>query len=209
MEVRILKFTDVVEAFYNPRKQLKKTDKAYIDIKNSIETYGVVEPMVVNEVTHRLVSGHQRLQVLRDLGFKEGEFSIVHIEDPTEEKALNISLNKIKGKFDNSKLYDVLREIKDDVDITKLGFEMDEIENILGEFDDDLLDEGEDSGIDLNERPLSTKVSTVVFRLGKSTYNVSAEDYREIERSCIETGCYTDLEIAQELKKRLLYDTAN
>lgn len=209
MEVRNLKFSDVVEAFYNPRKHLKKTDKAYIDIKNSIETYGVVEPMVVNEVTMRLVSGHQRLQVLRDLGYEDGEFSIVHIEDPTEEKALNISLNKIKGKFDNTKLYDVLREIKDDIDITELGFEMDEIENILGESDDEgLLDEGGD--IELDERPLNTKVSSVLFRLGKSlTYNVSAEDYREIERSCIEAGCFTDLEIAQELKNRLLYDTVN
>lgn len=209
MEVRTLKFGDVVEAFYNPRKHLKKTDKAYADIKNSIETYGVVEPMVVNEVTMRLVSGHQRMQVLRDLGFKEGEFSIVHIEDPTEEKALNISLNKIKGKFDNTKLYDVLREIKDDIDITELGFEMDEIENILGESnDEDPLEEGGD--IELDERPLNTKVSSVLFRLGKSlTYNVSAEDYREIERSCIEAGCFTDLEIAQELKNRLLYDKVN
>ena len=208
MEVKTLKFVDVVEAFYNPRKLLKKSDKAYQDIKKSLETYGSVEPLVVNDVNMRLISGHQRLQIMRDMGLTEGEFSIIHIEDPTEEKALNIALNKIKGKFDNAKLFDVLREIKDDVDITDLGFEMSEVEGILGDPDvDDALD-GND--IDLEEKIQAHAPAQVMFKLGKSlSYALSTEDFKAIERSCIEQGYFTDLEISQEIKRRLMYDKAD
>lgn len=208
MEVKTLKFVDVVEAFYNPRKLLKKSDKAYQDIKKSLETYGSVEPLVVNDVNMRLISGHQRLQIMRDMGLTEGEFSIIHIEDPTEEKALNIALNKIKGKFDNAKLFDVLREIKDDVDITDLGFEMSEVESILGDPDvDDALD-GND--IDLEEKIQAHAPAQVMFKLGKSlSYALSTEDFKAIERSCIEQGYFTDLEISQEIKRRLMYDKAD
>ena len=208
MEVKTLKFVDVVEAFYNPRKLLKKSDKAYQDIKKSLETYGSVEPLVVNDVNMRLISGHQRLQIMRDMGLTEGEFSIIHIEDPTEEKALNIALNKIKGKFDNAKLFDVLREIKDDVDITDLGFEMSEVEGILGDPDvDDALD-GND--IDLEEKIQAHAPAQVMFKLGKSlSYALSTADFKAIERSCIEQGYFTDLEISQEIKRRLMYDKAD
>lgn len=208
MEVKTLKFVDVVEAFYNPRKLLKKSDKAYQDIKKSLETYGSVEPLVVNDVNMRLISGHQRLQIMRDMGLTEGEFSIIHIEDPTEEKALNIALNKIKGKFDNAKLFDVLREIKDDVDITDLGFEMSGVESILGDPDvDDALD-GND--IDLEEKIQAHAPAQVMFKLGKSlSYALSTEDFKAIERSCIEQGYFTDLEISQEIKRRLMYDKAD
>lgn len=208
MEVKTLKITDVVEAFYNPRKQLKKTDKAYHDIKKSLETYGSVEPLVVNDVNMRLISGHQRLQVMRDMGLTEAEFSIVHIENTIEEQALNVSLNKIKGKFDNAKLFDILREIKDDVDITDLGFEMSEVESILGDTDvDDALDNGD---IDLEEHIQIHKPSQVMLKLGKSlSYALTTDDFKAIEHSCIEQGYFTDLEISQELKRRLMYDKAD
>lgn len=208
MEVKTLKFTEVVEAFYNPRKMLKKSDKAYQDIKKSLETYGSVEPLVVNDVNMRLISGHQRLQIMRDMGLTEGEFSIIHIEDPTEEKALNIALNKIKGKFDNAKLFDVLREIKDDVDITDLGFEMSEVESILGDPDVDDALEGND--IDLEEKIQTHAPAQVMLKLGKSlSYALSTEDFKAIERSCIEQGYFTDLEISEEIKRRLMYDKAD
>lgn len=208
MEIRKINFNEVEEAYYNPRKQLKKTDKAYRDIKKSIETYGMVEPMVVNEVTMRLVSGHQRLQVLKDLGHTEAEFSIVHIEDQTQEKALNVSLNKIKGKFDNTKLYDVLRDIKDEVDITDLGFEMSEVESILGESDVDEALAEED--LDLTERVAVKPSTNVMLKIGKTlSYNYTTDDYKEVETSCIEQGFFSDLEISQELKRRLLYDKVN
>lgn len=210
MEVKTLKFEEVVKAFYNPRKLFKKKDKGYKDLKKSLETYGSVEPMVVNDVNMRLISGHQRLQVMTDMGLTEAEFSIVHIEDETEEKALNISLNKIEGRFDKVKLTEVLRDIKDEIDITDLGFKMTEVEDILAEDDEDLDGELEDTGLNLEDRPINKTPANVMLKLGdKLTYMLTPEDYKYIETSCIQQGFFTDKEIAEEIKRRLLYDKAD
>jgi hypothetical protein len=81
-------------AAYNPRKKLKTGDKEYEKIKNSILEFGYVEPIIVNyDMT--VIGGHQRLTVLKDLGYKEVQCVIVEIKDENKVKALNIALNKI------------------------------------------------------------------------------------------------------------------
>ena len=41
------------------------------------------------------IGGHQRLTVLKDLGYTEAQCVVLHIEDEAKVKALNIALNKI------------------------------------------------------------------------------------------------------------------
>ena len=80
-------------AKYNPRKDLKPGDPAYEKIKRSMTTYGYVDPVIWNEVTGNIVGGHQRYKVLVAEGVKEIDCVVVHIENPQDEKALNIALN--------------------------------------------------------------------------------------------------------------------
>lgn len=118
-------------AAYNPRKKLKPGDKEYEKIKNSILEFGYVEPIIVNyDMT--VIGGHQRLTVLRDLGYTEAQCVVLHIEDENKVKALNIALNKITGAWNEQLLADLLvdlRAVDFNTDLT--GFEAPEIEQLF------------------------------------------------------------------------------
>lgn len=43
-------------------------DREYESLKRAIQEFGMIDPVVFNARTKRLVGGHQRLTVLRDLG---------------------------------------------------------------------------------------------------------------------------------------------
>ncbi|MCK4788837.1 MAG: ParB N-terminal domain-containing protein, partial [Desulfobacteraceae bacterium] len=89
-------------ADYNPRKDLKPGDQAYESLKQSIKTFGYVEPIIVNRHTGNIVGGHQRFKVIKDLGYTD--VSVLYVDVPVEkEKALNIALNKIEGGWDDKK----------------------------------------------------------------------------------------------------------
>ncbi|MGJ9384267.1 site-specific DNA-methyltransferase [Salipaludibacillus sp. CF4.18] len=128
------KINDVIPAEYNPRKDLASGDKEYEKIKRSIETFGYVDPIIVNERTGAIVGGHQRIKVLKDLGYKEIEVSVVDLTDE-KEKALNVALNKISGDWDTTLLKDLLQDLDDgDFDMGLTGFDMDEIEDMMTQF---------------------------------------------------------------------------
>lgn len=139
MEVRIMKLTDIIPADYNPRKRLRPGDTEWEALKNSIEKFGLVEPLVVNATTGTLVSGHQRLNVLKKQGATEAEVVVVELT-PEQEKLLNIAMNKIDGEWDYDKLEELFGEIKAE-DIKYTGFSEDELMSMFGigsgEDDDD------------------------------------------------------------------------
>ncbi len=93
MDLRKIKIADLVPASYNPRKALKPGDKEYEKIKRSIEEFGYCEPVIVNS-DMTIIGGHQRVTVLRDLGYTEIDCIVIEIEK-TKEKSLNVALNKI------------------------------------------------------------------------------------------------------------------
>ena len=97
-------------AEYNPRKDLKPGDPEYEKLKRSIQEFGYVEPVIWNRRTGRVVGGHQRLKVMKDLGYTEVDCVVVDLEEP-QEKALNIALNKISGEWDTTLLADLLRDL--------------------------------------------------------------------------------------------------
>ena len=68
MNIRRMQLADLKPASYNPRKDLQPGDPAYIKIKQSLETFGMVEPVIWNEKTGHVVSGHQRIKALCDIG---------------------------------------------------------------------------------------------------------------------------------------------
>ena len=131
MQWQTLPLVELRPAAYNPRKALKPSDKEYQKIKNSIQEFGYVEPIIVNyDMT--VIGGHQRLTVLKDLGYTEAQCVVLHIEDEAKVKALNIALNKISGEWNEQLLADLLVDLQDaqfNLDLT--GFEAPEIDQLF------------------------------------------------------------------------------
>lgn len=128
----ITKRIDEMErATYNPRIDLMPEDEEFQYLEESMRRFGQVLPVVWNQRTNRVVSGHQRLSVLEYWGEEKAEVSVVDL-DEIKEKQLNLALNKITGSWDNEKLRFVLEELGDDA--LGIGFseaEIDALENDL------------------------------------------------------------------------------
>ena len=131
MKWQTLPIDVLLPAVYNPRKSLKKGDKEYEKIKNSILEFGYVEPIIVNyDMT--VIGGHQRLTVLRDLGYKEVQCVVVEIKDESKVKALNIALNKITGVWNEQLLAELICDLqKSNFNVDFTGFEPPEIEQLF------------------------------------------------------------------------------
>lgn len=130
MNIQKISIEKLKPAEYNPRKDLKPEDEEYQKIKRSLIEFGYVAPVIVNS-DMTVIGGHQRLKVLKELGYTEIECNIVDL-DKNKEKALNIALNKISGEWDNDKLEKLLAELKgEEIDMDITGFSFDEVDNIL------------------------------------------------------------------------------
>lgn len=130
MNIQKIEIGKLKPADYNPRKDLKPEDEEYQKIKKSIIEFGYVDPIIVN-TDMTVIGGHQRLKVLKDLGYTVIECNMVDL-DKNKEKALNIALNKITGEWDNKKLEELIAELKEEeFDLSTTGFTFDEVDNIL------------------------------------------------------------------------------
>ena len=130
MEISKIKLIDIEPADYNPRTI---TEEAKKKLRNSIETFGLVEPIIINTKNNRIIGGHQRYQILLDmvmeddnLAEKEYDYLIkddygfifdsnkLVIENEDYEKALNIVLNNtnLMGDYDYQKLGNLLEELE-------------------------------------------------------------------------------------------------
>jgi ParB-like chromosome segregation protein Spo0J len=124
LEVRTLPLVDLHPAPYNPRQALKPTDRRYRKLAASLREFGLVEPLVWNELTGHVVGGHTRLSILRTLGVTEVPVSVVRLT-PERERALNVVLNNLEaqGRFDPPKLADLLTELADLPELEMTGFD--------------------------------------------------------------------------------------
>lgn len=142
----------LIRADYNPRIM---PDHEMAFLMDSIKTHGFVEPIVVNIHKERygvIVGGHQRLIAVEKLlasgivpkgiEMSHSDFEAGIHNQPTipiyevdldleAEKQLNIGLNKIHGKFDEDKLYDLLFPMKDSSTLPTTGFAGEELADLL------------------------------------------------------------------------------
>ena len=156
MQWQTLALEELRPAAYNPRKKLKPGDKEYEKIKNSIQEFGYVEPIIVNyDMT--VIGGHQRLTVLRDLGYTEAQCVVLHIEDENKVKALNIALNKITGAWNEQLLADLLVDLQSvDFNMDLTGFEAPEIEQLFSKVHNKKIKEDDfDVDAELQKPPVS------------------------------------------------------
>jgi hypothetical protein len=136
LDFKKIRISDLKPAAYNPRKDLKPGDPEFEKIKNSIIEFGYVEPIIVNDDLS-VIGGHQRIKVLKELGYDEIECVVIDV-DKTKEKALNIALNKISGEWDSEALSKLLDELnQEDYDIELTGFDFSEAEKLWDEYKDE------------------------------------------------------------------------
>ncbi len=83
----------IKEALYNPRFL---SPKAEADLTKSLEIYGCTQPLILNMFPGReftLISGHQRLKILKKLGY--AVVPTVSVNLPLEaEMKLNLRMNR-------------------------------------------------------------------------------------------------------------------
>lgn len=139
MEIEKIKITDIVPAEYNPRQI---SDEELTKLSNSINEFGLVDPIIINLKNNRIIGGHQRFDVLINEYMLDNDFyaelnilkfgdigwvftdTDLRIESEEHEKALNLALNKISGEWDSVKLKDLLNELDmSDFDIELTGFD--------------------------------------------------------------------------------------
>lgn len=110
LERALVPICDLNLATYNPRT----IDEAALKgLGKSVERFGIVQEIVVNKNTMTVISGHQRLKVIKG---KYEAVPVVFVNlDETEEKALNIALNSkhLAGEFTDS-LQNILAELQSD-----------------------------------------------------------------------------------------------
>jgi len=167
MEFKKIKIADLVPAAYNPRKALKPGDPEYEKIKNSITEFGYVDPVIVNK-DMTVIGGHQRISVLKDLGFAEIECVVIEI-DKTREKALNIALNKIIGEWNKELLADLIADLQDsDFDVSFTGFDPPEIDQIMSAVHDKDVEEDDFDVDEELKKPCFSRAGDV-WHLGRHT----------------------------------------
>ena len=121
VDINILK-----PAEYNPRKA---SDQEHLDLKISIERFGIQDPAIVNCVPQRMnviIGGHFRVRVVKDLGYTQFPVVYVNIPDIEKEKELNLRLNKNTGSFD----LELLAHFDEDF-LKDIGFNSNELDNIF------------------------------------------------------------------------------
>ena len=100
IKITFVKVADLKLATYNPRKW---DDFKKAKLRESIERFGLVDPIIVNSATRRkniVIGGHFRLTVAKELGYKDVPVVYVNIPDVEKEKELNLRLNKNVGEWD-------------------------------------------------------------------------------------------------------------
>lgn len=110
IETRVVSIDKLNPSTYNPRVDLTESDAEYQHIKNSLESFGYLDPIVWNERTGNIISGHQRYKILVADGATELEVKVVDFDLETE-KACNLAMNKTVGRWDDDKLDALLEEM--------------------------------------------------------------------------------------------------
>ena len=195
---------------FNPRVEVEKGSKEYRDIAESLEAYGMIEPIVVNEVNMHIIGGHQRWQILKDMGKTEIPCTMVRIEQPEREKALCLALNKISGDWDMEKLQSLLRV--GDVFSFPTCFTSDEIalEEMLGGEEEGAWDPledpkypGHDGGLEGGgDSRLETSIPIIISSNYK--FKVKASRYDKLIERLRDKGMFEKKDIVEELIRRLM-----
>ena len=111
---------------YNPKTMTKEEHDM---ITESIEDFGMVEPIVVNKAKGReniIIGGHQRWSIHRELGIEKIPVVYVDIPNLDDEQELCLGLTKKQGSID----WDKLANFSEDI-LKRSGFNESDIDQML------------------------------------------------------------------------------
>ncbi len=212
MNIKILDINSIKPSKFNPRIQLGIESEEFQKIKSSIIEFGLVEPLLVNEVNMSIVGGHQRYSVLKFLGYKEVPCVLINEPDEERAKALCVGLNKIKSEFDNDKLTTLLNENGVSDSVTGFDKTEEDLKRYLNneeDIDEEDIDEEDidEEGIDeegIDEEDIDG--GNVLIKVGHISFKISLLEYDSIITSIRKDGKFTPEAIRQELERRILND---
>ena len=112
MRIERVKIERLVEWNKNPRKASKGELER---LRRQIEKLGIYKPLVVTEDgggRYLVLGGNMRLKVLREMGVKEVDVSVVKAEGEEERMAYNLSDNDMVGSYIEDELREVVKGLK-------------------------------------------------------------------------------------------------
>ena len=115
---------DLKPAIYNPRKISEKQKE---ELKTSIQSFGFVDPIIVNDHKTRkgvVIGGHQRLAIAKELGMRTVPVVLMNLPE-AKERELNLRLNKNVGEWD----IDLLKSF-DVGELLSVGFDDQDMQDI-------------------------------------------------------------------------------
>lgn len=115
---------------YNARKWNKE---AKDQLRESINKFGVIDPLLVNSADERkgiVIGGNFRLSILKELRHTEVPVLYIEIADIEKERELNIRLNKNQGEFDLKLLSEFDEKL-----LAQIGFNSEDLDKIFEEED--------------------------------------------------------------------------
>jgi len=147
-------------------KNARVHDEAQIaQIAGSIKEFGFNNPVLIDK-NNGIIAGHGRVMAARKLGLTEIPTILLDHLNETQRKAYILADNRIaiNSTWDNEMLSLELMDIKDDVSLAMLGFNVDELNALLNptELTEGLTDE--DAVPDVPEEP-KTKLGDI-YQLG-------------------------------------------
>jgi DNA modification methylase len=106
------------------------------ELCDSINAYGLVQPLIARRSDHRVVAGHHRLEAARLLGLDRVPVICLDLTDH-QASALALALNKIAGAWDAAKLAAVLEELEllPDGEQLPTGFSLEEVDDLLSQLE--------------------------------------------------------------------------
>ena len=145
------------------------------EIAGSIRQFGFLVPILIDD-NGTVIAGHGRLQAARKLGLEQVPVVVASNLSDNQRRAYTLADNRIalNAGWDLELLRVEVRDLaEDDVDVLSLGFEVDELDKLLGDDDQFPLetDEG-DSHSGANE---------LWLRFGKHTILMSEFELANLE----------------------------
>lgn len=187
MDIKNIDISKLNPALYNPRQM---SDLEIEKLKDSIQTFEIVEPIIVNK-DMTIIGGHQRVKAVKMLGWKDIPCIVLNL-DKKRERLLNLALNRIVGSWDESKLVKLVREIQDYPEVKLSGLSDVELDMLSVQYDlifgDELQDtENEEAikklfelkqrvPIDVEKPQVSKKESKIAF------YTDTFEEWEKIKK---------------------------
>ena len=116
-------------------------------IVGSLKRFGQAEPLVVQATTGRIIGGNGRYVAMKKLGWSECDIVEVDVDDTTAT-ALGIALNRTAelAEWDDQTLARLLGDLRADDALDGVGFDDDDLDDLLAELDDDSPTDIDDPG---------------------------------------------------------------